>query len=360
MEIRENILLAPYTTFKIGGPARFFCVVKNINDVKQAVEFSKKNNAKILIIGGGSNMLVADVGFPGLVVLNELMGVEIVEDTESSVTWKIAAGESWDSIVKRSVDQSLWGIENLSHIPGKMGAFAVQNVGAYGQEASQVVKKVTVLDLTNGDIIDFNNKQCEFGYRQSVFNSSHKARYCILSTEIVLNRISAPNLSYRDLKARFAEKMPSLLEIRNAVIEIRNTKFPFPVEAINGNAGSFFKNPVVSQEEYESIEDNIAGKVSKDALELLRQKAYKQEDGTMKIPAAFLLDICGQKAMRLGGAKINPSQPLVIINETGAATAADVLGLANLVRQNIREKIGINLQLEPELIGFSHKEMDNV
>jgi UDP-N-acetylmuramate dehydrogenase len=373
MQIQENILLAPYTTFKIGGAARCFCVVENQDDALEAFEFAKKHQLKTFVLGGGSNILVSDEGFEGLVIKVVNKGIEVLPELppltppkiggekegaikmggeEGTILLKVASGEIWDEVVKFAVQNNWWGIENLSHIPGSTGAIAVQNVGAYGQEASRVIESVTVFDKETGAIKNLKNADCGFAYRQSIFNSVDKGKYIIFSVHFLLQKNGKANLSYRDLKIRFNGKNPSLDEIRQAVIEIRDKKFPFPVEAKNGNAGSFFKNLILTEEKYCEVKIRVEKAFGKTAVDGLENKKIPSGDGKFKLPAAFLIDLCGLKNLQSGGAAINQNQPLVIVNQTGTATAKDVLNLANQVKSEVFAKTGIELKFEPELIGF--------
>lgn len=356
MEIKENILLAPYTTFKIGGRAVYFCVVKTASDAKKALSFAKKRRLNMFILGGGSNILVSAKGFKGLVMKMENKGIKVVRKNDKSVTLKVAAGETWDKVVKFAVKKNLWGIENLSHIPGNVGAIAVQNVGAYGQEAATVIKSVSVLDCNTLQILELKNEKCYFAYRKSIFNSSSKDRYIIFYITIVLNTEAKPCLEYRDLKNRFRTHIPPIDKIRQAIIEIRDKKYPFPTEAKEGNAGSFFKNPILDEQAFQSLKALIASGFSRQTAETLEAKVFREEN-KIKISAAFLMEICGLKDVQEGGAKINHNQPLVIINESGRATAGDILRLAEKVIRTVYRKTGIKLSVEPELIGFSKDEL---
>ncbi len=351
MKIQENILLAPYTTFKIGGPARFFCFVENQFDALAGYEFAKKNNLKVFVLGGGSNILVSDKGFNGLVVKVQNKGIEVINKNNDDVLLRVASGEVWDEVVSFAVKNSWWGIENLSRIPGSSGAIAVQNVGAYGQEAKNIISSVTVFDTQTHQISNLSNGDCGFGYRKSIFNSEQKGEYVIFSIDFILSKIAGPNLSYGDLRIKFGDASPSLAEIRNAVIGIRDKKFPFPREAVKGNAGSFFKNPVLSPEGYKNLRVKIAAEFGKAAAGNLGKKIFT-DDNLTKVPAAFLIELCGLKNLQSGGAGLNQNQPLVIINQTGTATAEDIMNLANQVRSAVLEKTGISLVFEPELIGF--------
>lgn len=354
MQIKENILLAPYTTFKIGGPAKFFCVVNDQFDALEAFEFAKNKQLKTFVLGGGSNILVSDEGFNGLVIKVVNKGIEVINNNDNNndqVLLKVASGEAWDEVVKFAVTNNWWGIENLSHIPGSTGAIAVQNVGAYGQEASRVIGLVTVFNTETHNIQSLKNSKCGFAYRQSIFNSSERGKYIIFDITFKLSKVGKPNLEYRDLKLKFEGKNPSLNEIRQAVTEIRDQKFPFPTEAKKGNAGSFFKNPVLSNDDYWQLQIKIAAAFSQTSVDDLEQKKFL-DNGQIKVPAAFLIDLCGLKNLQSGGAAINQSQPLVIINASGSATAKEVLTLANEVKQTVLSKTGIELKFEPEMVGF--------
>lgn len=351
MHIQENVLLAPYTTFKIGGPAKFFCVVKDQFDALTAYEFAQHKRLQAFILGGGSNIVVSDKGFDGLVIKVENKGIEILAQDDKQVTLKIASGEVWDEVVKFAVSNGWWGIENLSHIPGSTGAIAVQNVGAYGQEAKNVIESVIVFNRQTHQIQSLKTKDCGFTYRQSIFNSTQKGKYIIFYIIFALSKTATPNLSYRDLSSKFGAKKPGLEEIRNAVIEIRDKKYPFPVEAVKGNAGSFFKNPVLNQADYHNLKQLVLKNFGEERALQLDKKRFNDGDQA-KVPAAFLIELCGLKDLKSNGAAINQNQPLVIINETGTATAQDVLNLANQVKAEVRQKTGIDLSFEPELIGF--------
>ncbi|MCX6796857.1 MAG: UDP-N-acetylmuramate dehydrogenase [Candidatus Doudnabacteria bacterium] len=351
MEIQRNVLLAPYTTFKIGGQARYFCVVHSIFEAKEAFEFAQKNHLNIFIIGGGSNVLISDKGFDGLVLKLDLDRVTAFSEDAEYIWLEIGASANWDEVVKMAVDNGWWGIENLSHIPGNSGAIAVQNVGAYGQEASQIIESVATLDIKTLSKKSFNKEQCEFGYRRSIFNSSQKGRYLIYGIYVKLKKNGQPNLSYRDLAKYFANKSPTLADIRKAIIEIRDKKYPFPTENKNGNVGSFFKNPSLTIDEYQSVLINIAQSINAEAVAKIEHRKFMDND-KIKIPAALLIELCGLKELAEGGACINHNQPLVIVNASGSATAVDVLKLAKKVIEEVYKKTGIKLSIEPELVGF--------
>lgn len=356
MQIKKDIQLAPYTTFKIGGEAKYFCEVKDQFDALTAFEFAKEKKLAVFILGGGSNVLISDKGFDGLVIRIVNSGIEVLSDQPETVLLKIASGENWDTVVDFCVKNNWWGIENLSHIPGSSGAIAVQNVGAYGQEAKNVIESVTVFDTQTHEIMSLKNEQCGFEYRSSIFNKSQKGRYIIFNIVLKLSKKSQPILEYRDLKKAFEDKSPSLIEIRNEVIKIRDKKFPFPTEAKKGNAGSFFKNLILNTEEFLLLKNRFNKLWGVEAAEKLENKKFTEGD-KIKVPTAFLLDICGLKNLSSGGAVINYNQPLVIVNASGKASAEDVLNLAKKVKNMVLEKLEVNIHIEPEFVGFLPAEL---
>ena len=386
MQIKESVLLAPYTTFKIGGPAKFFCLVKDQFDALQAYEFAAKHQLNTLVLGGGSNMLISDKGFDGLVMKIENSGIEILSQDQDQLSLRVASGENWDGVVKFAVKNNWWGMENLSHIPGSTGAIAVQNVGAYGQEAKNVIDSVVVFNKETHEIQSLKKENCGFAYRSSIFNRSQRGKHIIFYINFKLSKTPKPFLSYRDLREYFnsqgttlsvpaspghlpqmgeSNNVLSLTQIREAIISIRDKKFPFPTEAKKGNAGSFFKNPILNSDEFEKLKQTIDVNFGTDKSVELEKKKFSSSslplplgegrgEGSqeIKVPAAFLMELCGLKDLKSGGAAINHNQPLVIINETGMARGSDVLSLANQVKLGVKLKTGIELQFEPELIGF--------
>jgi len=362
MEILKDISLAPYTTFKIGGNATYFAHVTNLKDLSETLVFAKEHNFlgadNLLCLGGGSNMLISDKGFNGLVLSLENKGIEIVEEDVDSVLINIASGEVWDDVVAWSVENGFWGIENMSAIPGNVGAFAVQNVGAYGQEAAQVLDSVRVVDIQSGESKIISSEQCGFSYRKSIFNSEKKGKYLIFSIVLKLSKIPNPNLVYKDLKNYFAENTsPTLQEIRQAVIAIRSSKLPNPKET--GNAGSFFKNIFVNQTEFQEIGNKIAEKFGLPAQQKLLTISKSQSDGKIKVPAAFLIELCNLKGYSIGPVKVYEKHSLVLVN-TGGALASDVFKLIKYVRETVYKNTAAVLDCEPNFVGFTHAELEDL
>ena len=359
IKLKTNEPLKPYTTFKIGGPADFFAEVCSEDELRQALNFRDSKNLDLFVLGGGSNILVSDRGFVGLVVRTALRGLRVEDENDREAVLRIGAGETWDQVVDFAVKHGWWGIENLSHIPGQAGAALVQNIGAYGQQVSDILRSATVMAVNTSEVKILTGADCQMGYRRSLFNSTHKNRFVILNSVLVLKKQGRPILDYPDVKAYFqtaGTSSPSLPEIREAIVRIRDSKFPFPKEEKGGNAGSFFKNLTLEESEYANLLRDVRREFGAEAANRLGQIRNRFPTATrIKIPTAFLMEICGLKGLQHGGAKVNETQPLVLLN-TGGATASDVLGLARQIRQTVFRRTGMKISLEPELVGFGESE----
>ncbi len=354
-DVQENMSLRQLTTFKIGGNARYFIEVGTVADIETALRFAREQRLNTLILGGGSNMLVSDHGFDGLVIQIHLTGLAIQAEDDHDALLNAAAGERWDDVVARCVEAGLWGIENLSLIPGSAGALAVQNVGAYGQEASDVIESLDVYEMATGRRFEMKNETCGFGYRTSIFNTTHAGRYLILGVTLRLKKQGEPNLRYRDVAAYFAGKEPpTLAGVREAVIAIRNAKLPDP--DMIGNAGSFFKNLTLDAAAFRRMLDHVRRHFG-------NEMAYKIEahcrvsTEQVKVPTALLLDVCGLKGLQIGGAALYEKHPLIVVNASGNATADDVLRLMRTVRQTVYARTSLEITPEPNLIGFTPEEL---
>lgn len=358
--IKRDEPLKPFTTFKVGGPAACFVGASTQEDFLEALRFARAERLRVFVLGGGSNILVSDNGFQGLVIHPVQRGVAIEAAEKRKVTLRVEAAETWDDVVGRAVAEGLYGIENLSHIPGQSGAAIVQNIGAYGQQISDVFASATVIEARSGNVTKLGAQDCKFEYRKSIFNSRAKNEFIILQIELALNRHGAPDLRYPDVCTFFnacGVESPSIQQVREAIIQIRDRKFPFPREEKGGNAGSFFKNLVLGKAEFEVLQDNIRrnfAAVESERLEKVRKRSGA--DRAVKVPTAFLIEICGLKGHREGGARVNEAQPLVLLND-GGATAHDVLTLAGFVRRTVHERTGMFIELEPELVGFEPDEV---
>jgi UDP-N-acetylmuramate dehydrogenase len=355
--------LKPYTTFKIGGPARYFARAASMEEFRGALELAGKHSLPLFVLGGGSNILVSDSGFEGVVVHPACRGIEIRQEDAEAVILEVNAAETWDDLVQHAVERNWWGIENLSHIPGQAGAALVQNIGAYGQQASDVVQSARVMEIATGAPHILSAADCGFGYRRSIFNTTARGKLIIVGFTLRLAKHGRPHLDYPDVRVHFRERgiqQPSLIEIRQAIFSIRDRKFPFPREERGGNAGSFFKNLSLLETEYAALREMLRCNFPPRELARLEEmrKRFPWAD-PIKIPTAFLIEICGLKGHRIGGAQVNEPQPLVLLNQ-GGATAQDVIALAQHVRKTVRARTGMAIAIEPELVGFTKQEMAEI
>ncbi len=352
--IQENISLAPYTSLGVGGPTRYLTEARSEKTVLDAIEFSRDNNLPLFVLGGGSNILISDSGFPGLAVQVAIPGTSMSRAGDS-VTVRAGAGVHWDSLVAACVERGLAGIECLSGIPGWVGGTPVQNIGAYGQEASAVISSVRVLERETGTIIDMSNRECRFAYRRSVFNTGARNRHIVLEVEYVLERGGPPCLKYADLERFFEGRSPTLAEVRDAVRQIRAGKAMLLVEGDPDcrSAGSFFKNPVVSVASISAIEAAGANHGVRAKEERVPQyPASAESEGEVKVSAAWLIERAGfPKGCSRGNVGLSARHTLALVNR-GGATADQVLAFAGEIQQAVRDIFGVRLEAEPALVGF--------
>ena len=336
--------LAPMTTLKIGGPARFFVPAETEQHVVEAFRFAAEKDLDVFVLGGGSNILVSDNGFDGLVIQVGLKGAAF-DDRDDAVFLTVGAGEDWDALVAETVQRNFAGFECLSGIPGFVGGTPVQNVGAYGQEVSETILSVRCFDRTNGAVVEMADADCGFSYRRSIFNSAERSRYVVLSVTYKLVKNGPPKIAYKDLIDRFNGRVPSLAETREAVLEIRRSK-SMVIDAADPNsrsAGSFFKNPVVDLAVIDEIK-SLAG--------IEKVPSFPVSETTAKLPAAWLIENAGfAKGFRLGNAGISSNHSLALVN-FGGATAAEILDLKELIESRVVEKFHIRLDPEPIFVGF--------
>ena len=343
LRIEENVPLAPMTTFGIGGAARFFAEAKTEAEVAAALGFAGERGLPVFILGGGSNVLIADSGFSGLVLRVAVRGVSFGEETEGRVAATAGAGEDWDEFVASTVARDLQGVECLSGIPGLVGGTPVQNVGAYGQEVSETIVSVRVLERATGAVTELSNAGCGFGYRESIFNTTMRDRFIVLAVTFSLVPNGRPKIVYKDLKERFGDSRPSLAEVREAVRGIRAEKGMLVRQggADARSAGSFFKNPIVSEAHFAEI-----------TKELPNVPGYPAGGGMIKIPAAWLIEKSGfQKGFTLGEAGLSTVHTLALTNR-GAANAASIITLKDEIQKGVRARFGIELRPEPVFVGF--------
>lgn len=347
LAIQENIPLAPFTTLKVGGPARYFADCATESEVQQAVSYAADHKLSLFILGGGSNLLISDEGWPGLVLKISIQGIA---ETANGF-FRVGAGEDWDQFVGHAVSENYAGIECLSGIPGTVGGTPVQNVGAYGQEVADAIVYVRVLEIATGKIIELNQRECGFSYRKSIFNSTYRDRYIVLLVTFQLEHSGKPHIEYADVKKYFSASgvRPTLPHVREAVREIRRSKAMLIVEGDEDcrSAGSFFKNPVVTPLEADRIEALATRRAPGRPL-----PRYPAENGQVKLAAAWLVEQAGfHKGYAPGPAGISRKHALAIVNR-GGAKARDIVALKNEIQQRVVEIWGLQLELEPVMVGF--------
>ena len=347
-EIRENVPLAPLTTLGVGGPARFFARAAAADEVTEAVAFANQQGLPLFVLGGGSNLLVSDRGWDGLVLQVAAQGIE-QRETSRKVVFNVGAGTDWDEFVAHAVAQQCAGVECLSGIPGSVGGTPVQNVGAYGQEVSETIISVLAFDLAENRAHELAAAECGFAYRSSIFNSGQRGRYIILRVTYALTPNGAPALRYADLQKCFAGRdvTPTLAQVRDAVRSIRASKGMLltPGDPDSRSAGSFFKNPVLSESEYEALLKHAAER----NLQVPSYPALAQQH---KISAAWLVENSGfSKGCTKGKAGISSKHALALVNR-GGATAAEIVALKDEIQAGVEEMWGVRLEAEPVLVGF--------
>ncbi len=334
IDIQKKIKLDQYTTFRIGGPADFFVIVTSLADLLEALSWARKNKQAILFLGGGSNTLISDRGFRGLVIKNEIKGIEVVRENAKSVWLKAQSGEWWSSLVNYAVSHHYHGAENLFLIPGTVGAAPIQNIGAYGVELKDVFAGLEAVEIKTGKLKKFNKADCDFGYRHSVFKGKLKHKYFIYSVTLKLSRTPKFKLDYGDIQKTLAAKkitQPTAPEVISAIMEIRNSKLPNP--SVLPNAGSFFKNPEISVAAFQKIQKKFPD-----------IKSFLSPEG-IKIPAGWLIEQCGFKGKVVGRVGAHEKQALVLVNY-GGAKAKQVIALSDQIIARVKAKFGLKLERE--------------
>jgi len=343
--IHENVPLAPFTTFRIGGRARYFIDVPTEETVHDAICFAKQKNLPSFVLGGGSNLLVADTGFSGVVIKVDIAGLEWESDRHTTIV-RAGAGEEWDRLVALCVERDLAGIECLSGIPGSVGGTPVQNVGAYGQEVSDVLTNVRAYDRHTDSVVELSRDECRFTYRASLFNTTAKDRYIVLRVAYSLRNHGTPSIRYHDVQREFEDKSstPTLAEVRAAVRRIRARKAMLLVEGDPDcrSAGSFFKNPIISEGEFANLQLRAGAGIPR----------YPAAPGKVKTAAAWLIEHAGfSKGYSLGPAGLSTKHTLALVNR-GGADAEDILRLAREIRDRVYDRFGVKLIPEPVFLGF--------
>ncbi|MBL0047938.1 MAG: UDP-N-acetylmuramate dehydrogenase [Bacteroidetes bacterium] len=338
MTLIENQSLKKYNTFGIEATARYFLELNTKEEISEFIHTPKFKNTSQLILGGGSNLLFTK-NFDGIVLKNNLKGIELIEETPEYIFVKSAAGELWHNFVSFCIQHNYAGIENLSLIPGCVGASPMQNIGAYGVEIKDVFHSLEAIQLSDASIHNFSKNECEFGYRESVFKRKLKNQFMISSVTFRLNKIPKFNTSYGAIETEMEQmhvKEVTIAAISAAVCNIRRSKLPNPSEI--GNAGSFFKNPVVPTVQFENIKQafpNIVG--------------YRNSDTETKLAAGWLIEQCGWKGFRKGDAGVHKNQALVLVNYKDA-TGAQILDLSQEIMDSVQTKFGVALEREVNII----------
>ena len=343
MLLQENVPLAPLTTMQVGGPARFFVEALTTDDVREAVAYSNSRNLPLFVLGGGSNLIVSDSGWPGLVLKIAIPGINH-RHVHGRVYFDVGAGEDWDAFVATAVQHNCAGIECLSGIPGSVGGTPVQNVGAYGQEVSETIVALTALNMDTGNEEEFENVDCSFAYRTSLFNTAVRGKYVILRVMFALPHDGEPRLTYGDLKKHFSgwETKPTLADVREAVRQIRASKGMLITAGApdSRSAGSFFKNPVLTADQFDELRQRAAGRG-------LDVPSYPALDAQRKVSAAWLVEQSGfRKGYESGHAGISSKHALAIVNR-GGAKAAEIIALKNEIERQVENTWGVHLETEP-------------
>jgi UDP-N-acetylmuramate dehydrogenase len=335
--IEQQVALKDRNTLALPATAAHFCTVRNVAEARQAISFANEHGLPITVLGGGSNIvLVGDVA--GLVMAIAIKGVELLATTADTVSLRVGAGESWSDFVEYSLSQSWFGLENLALIPGTVGAAPIQNVGAYGVEICQLLDSVEAINRHSGELKIFSNSQCQFGYRHSVFKAQERDQWIITHVTLTLSTTPDICLDYPDLQqALTGVTKPTPAQVFEAVCQLRRHKLPDPDQI--PNAGSFFKNPLLSENEAQVFLNTYPGCPS-----------YRQADGRTKLAAAWLIDQAGWKGFRDGPVGVHERQALVIIH-CGKGQGSDILNLAHRIADDVKARFGVDLELEPTVIG---------
>ena len=332
MQIQENISLKPYNSFGIDASARYFASVKDIDEITEIL--TQHSQQSTLVLGGGSNILFTR-NFDGLVLKNDIKGIQVIHEDHEYVYVKTGAGENWHQFVLYCIERNWAGVENLSLIPGNVGASPMQNIGAYGVEADDVFWDLEAYHVKEKKLVTFTRSDCEFGYRDSVFKNKYKDQFIILNVTFQLRKKPRFKTSYGAIEeelARMGVKALTIKAISDAVINIRSSKLPDPKEI--GNAGSFFKNPSISKEQFNLLKEKFENIIG-----------HENINGTVKLAAGWLIEQCGWKGYRKDDAGCHAKQALVLVNY-GYAKGIDIYKLSEEILQSVKEKFNIILERE--------------
>ncbi|MFU8842410.1 MAG: UDP-N-acetylmuramate dehydrogenase [Bacteroidales bacterium] len=334
MKLKTDYPLDSLNTFGIKVDGKYFTRVASVDEIGETAEFARLHNIPLLVLGGGSNMLFTR-NYDGLVMKVDLMGISKVGETNNHVYIKVGAGENWDDFVKYCVERNRAGIENLSLIPGNVGASPIQNIGAYGVQMEDHFEELDFCHFEKNHIVSYSKEDCAFGYRDSIFKKTLKGKGVVTSVTFRLDKNPVLKTGYGNIREELEQmkvKEPTIQDLRESVIRIRTRKLPDP--KVLGNAGSFFKNPTVAVEMREKLLASHPGLVS-----------FSQPDGTFKLAAGWLIEQCGWKGVRVGDAGVHKDQALVLVN-FGGATGNEIFDLSEQVRDSVKNKFGIELERE--------------
>ena len=337
MRIEENYSLLIHNTFGIDAKCRRFVEYETVEEAQQVAEMLTAEEP-LLIVGEGSNLLLT-ADFQGTVVHSAIKGMETAKTAGGDVLLKAGSGETWDDVVACCVENGWQGAENLSLIPGEVGASAVQNIGAYGVEAKDFISQVFAVEIASGNIVIIGNEECAYGYRDSRFKHEWKNQYLILQVSYELETTFTPRLDYGNIRSELERQgiqQPTALQVRQTIIDIRNAKLPDP--KVIGNAGSFFMNPVVARSKFEQLQS-----------EYPQMPHYDVDTDKVKIPAGWMIEQCGWKGKALGRAAVHDMQALVLVN-LGGATGEEIVTLCSAIRKDVKEKFGIDIHPEVNII----------
>jgi len=336
-QIRTGVSLKSHNSFQIDAKAAYWADIFEQSDMVRLMDTAIFHDQPRYILGGGSNTLFMQ-DYPGLIIKTRIPGISVINENDREVVLRVGAGVVWDDLVRHSVERDWGGLENLSMIPGETGAAPIQNIGAYGVELESVFVSLDAVDLTTGDTKIFDREMCRFGYRDSIFKRELRGKCLITAVTLRLSKQHRLHLEYGNLKEVLAADGitdPGIQDIGLAVRKIRSSKLPDP--AVTGNAGSFFKNPVVSQDQFQKLRESHP--------EIPSFPAGSQ----IKVPAAWLIDQCGFKGKRLGDAGVHERHALILVNH-GKATGRELIGLAKSIRQEVRDRFGVTLEPEVNIV----------
>ncbi|HCT31430.1 MAG TPA: hypothetical protein DIW31_12045 [Bacteroidales bacterium] len=336
IEIKKDYPLKSRNTFGLDAYTRFYVEASKADKISFSLNYASYYNLPVMILGGGSNILFTK-NYEGLIIRPTIQGIEIIEDAPETVTVRVGAGINWDSFVEWTVSRGFGGLENLSYIPGDVGASPIQNIGAYGVEAKDTIIKVEGLNIITKKKVELTNSECQFDYRFSIFKGELKHRVIVTHVHFKLSKKPSLITHYGNLDEEI-EKLGerTIQTVRNAVIKIRKQKLPEPTEI--GNAGSFFKNPLVKTSVFKALQNKYE-----------KVPSYTASDTQVKIPAGWLIEQCGWKGKKVGSCGVHQNQALVLVNY-GEAKGSEILNLAHQIQKSVHEQFGIELEMEVNVV----------